>query len=260
MGEANAMTSPSPTEETVPPDVRPYMLELRFQASAAAHLFQSLEEKVKERKRLAEVIQRINRDGGPPPLEMERLEYQRHLKSMANLVGPILGDVQGFFAALGVIASILWPSERKFRDESDEAVNARVRRGAEIRRILGVREDSKLKTRTGRDEDVRGGLLHFDEMIDEFAQVQESDNFVPLDIGSSKLGTALARSKAVRWLDEDSLDLWVNGRQGNLRQLREELQRTVGKIQLSASLDFVSSARRAGDAFPFGMSLRVSSK
>ena len=226
------MTMPSPAEETIPPELRVYMLELRVQASAAAYLFQDLEVKITERKRLAEGIQRINRGGGPPPLEMERSSYERDVKTMTNLVGPILGDVQGFFSALGVIASILWPSQRSLRRETSEVVDLRLGRGAKIRRILGVHEDSILKTRTGGDEDVRGGLLHFDEMIDEFAQAHGNDTTVPLEIGSSALGTAVTRSTAVRWLDEDSLDLWVNGRKGNLRKLQEELQQTVGRIHL----------------------------
>jgi hypothetical protein len=228
-------------------------MELRFQGSAAERAFRSLEEHVAERKRLTEGIQRVHREGGPLPLQAEQESYKDQIGALANLIGPILGDIQGFLAAVGVIASILWPADRPFRGETSESVRSRVGLGAEIRGLLDIPSTSILNARTGGEEDVRGGILHFDEMIHQFISIRKSDSFVSFDIGSSALGTAVRRESAVRWLDEDTLDLWVNERRANLRSIEAELRRTVGRIQLTAEVSFVRSDRREGPPFPFGL-------
>ncbi|HEY1197692.1 MAG TPA: hypothetical protein VGG32_03070 [Thermoplasmata archaeon] len=238
-----------------PPELNAYSMELKFQLSAAKSAFDSLEAHVAKRKELGREFNRAQREDYLPPLEEERRAfYAKHLIPIANLTGPILGDIQGFLAAAGVVNSILWPSAKKFR-ETDHDVEDRLKRGAEIRRLLSVDEDSILKSRTGREEDVRGGFLHFDEMIDEFLQTHPSEDFVSFDIGSAAEGTAVKRESAVRWLDEDSLELWVNGRQANLRDVLNELLRTLGRIQLSGTVAFRMAPRRTGGPPAPGMAL-----
>lgn len=232
--------------------LNPYSMELRFQLLVAKAAFESLESHIKTRQELGREFNRANRENPPPPLELEQKEfYARYLTPITNLTGPILGDIQGFLAAGGVIASILWPSAHRFHNESKGAVTSRLARGAEIRELLGVTEGSILNSRTGGDDDVRGGFLHFDEMIDEFKRIHPGEDFVSFDIGSGSSGTSVRRSSAVRWLDEDTLELYVNGRHGNLRDLWNEIYRVLGRIQISSTVQlFVGGRREAGPPAP----------
>ena len=243
-----------------PRHLNPYSFELRLQFSAASSAFKSLEARIAERKRIAAKIQLIHRNGGPSPLAMERDEFRGLVDSMVNLVGPILGDVQSFLAAVGVVSSILWPADRPFGKESSDSVQKRVAIGAEIRKLVGVSDDSILNASTGKGRDIRGGLLHFDEMMNAFRSTHPEGDFVSFDIGSAKNGTAVRRGEAVRWLDEDTLDLWVNGRDGNLRELLEELQRTVGRIQLTAKGTAQIGPHRQGEPLSFGLAFGFQDK
>ena len=237
-----------------PRSLNAYSMELKFQLSAAASVFESLESHIAKRKELAREFNRAQREDYVLPLEAEQHAFiEEHTLPIANLAGPILGDIQGFLAAAGVVNSILWPTRKKFRGETDRDVEQRLQRGNEIRQLLGVGEDSILNARTGREEDVRGGYLHYDEMIDEFLQTHPEEDFVSLDIGSATEGTSMKRGSAVRWLDEDTLDLWVYGRHANLRQIRNELVTVLGRIRLSTHLTLQMGPRREGGPPALGM-------
>ncbi len=230
-------------------------MELKFQGSAAANAFRSLEAKLSERRTLAREFRQASHDEYVPPLELEQQAFvQRWIPPLGNIAGPILSEVQAFLAATGVIASILWPSPRRFRTESEPTVRERIARGAEIRALLGISEESILRTRTGGEEDARGGLFHFDEMIDEFARSMSGRTFVSFDIGSAAEGTAQMRAQAVRWLDEDTLDLWVNGRSTNLRSIKDELERVLGHLSSNAVVRLVMRRDSDHQVASFGMS------
>jgi hypothetical protein len=246
---------------SIPRRLQPYLMELKFQGSAAASAFRSLESKLADRRALGAEFRRASREEYVPPLEQEQQAFaQRYIAPLGNTTGPILGEVQSFLAATGVIASILWPSQRPFHGEPAAAVAARVHRGGELRQLLDVRDDSILRARTGGREDARGGFLHFDEMIDEFTQERRDGTFVSFDIGSEAEGTAMRRPNAIRWLDEDTLHLWVNGREANLREIKNELERVLGRITSNATVRFVrdSSGRHRPSSFgmSFGTDLR----
>jgi len=232
-------------QEEWPPYLNAYSMELRFQLSAAKSALDSLEAFLARRKDLGKEFNRAQREDYVPPPEAERRAFLvRHLLPIANLSGPILGEIQGFLAAVGVVTSVLWPTAKKSRGESDRSLETRLARGAEIRRLLEVDEHSPLRSRTGREDDVRGGFLHFDEMIDEFHRVHPGEVFVSFDIGSAASGTASNRELAVRWLDEDTLELWVNGRSANLREIWKELVRVLGRIQIIPSVSLKMGPRR----------------
>ena len=230
-----------------PAQLNAYSMELKLQLSAATSAFDSLEAHIAKRKELATEFNRAQREDYVPPLEAEQRAFiQQHTLPIANLAGPIIGDIQGFLAAAGVVNSILWPSPRKFRGETDEFVELRLQRGSQIRDLLGVGDESILNSRTGGDDDVRGGFLHYDEMIDEFLRAHPGEDFVSLDIGSASKGTSIRRGLAARWLDEDTLDLWVNGRLANLRGIRDELMRVLGRIQIVTNLTIQMGPSRDG--------------
>jgi hypothetical protein len=240
-------------EKLWPDHLVPYAFELRFQLSAAETAFKSLERRIQERRRIALEIQEVRRTGGPPPLQMERQAFNDLFWKMANMAGPILGDIQAFLAASGVVTSVLWPRPTPFGKESAQIVADRVARGKEICQFVGVVDDSILNTRTGGPDDVRGGFLHFDEMLEQFRRDHPTMKFVAFDIGSRAEGTSIRRADAVRWFDEDTFDLWVNGRSGNLRAIREELVRIGRRVTIKAELTMVHSGRNDKDPPPFGM-------
>jgi hypothetical protein len=215
----------------------PYSIELKFQGSAAASAFKSLERRVAERRELAREVAAQIRDG-VPPLQLEQEAFEAKVRAIANAVGPILGDIQSFLAAVGVIESILWPSEARQRRESDGEVQARVERGRAIRDLLGVENTSPLQTTNRGEDDARGGLLHFDEMIDGFIREGGAGKYVSLEIGSAAERTAVLRAGAIRWLDEDTLELWVYGRHRNLREVETALRATIGKIEMRGNVQW----------------------
>lgn len=246
------MTDKEGTE--ISPRLTPYLMELKFQLLAAKTALDGLETNIEKRKNLAREFNRATHEDGVPALEVERRQFfERHLKPIANLTGPILGDVQGLLSAAGVIASILWPSARKFRDESDETVDARIRQGAEIRSLLSVNDESILNSRTGGGTDVRGGFLHFDEMIDHFLRNHPGEDFIGFDLGSDAAGTTVRRSEAVRWLDEDTLELYVNGRSANLREIWDEISRVVGRLETWSVVQLRRGPRRGDSPTAAGM-------
>ncbi len=252
------MTLPSTPREQqpIPGHLLAYAIEIRIQGSAAEASFQSLERHLAERRTLGKRISQINRDGGPLPLQLERAEFEKLFRDFGNLIGPILGDIQSFLAAVGIVASILWPSIQPRRGVTKERIAHRMGRAQEIRQILSVSENSPIRTRTRGRDDARGGLLHFDEMVEEFIATHPSRKVVTFDIGSSRAGTDSGRSDAIRWLDEDTLDLWVNGRRSNLREVREGLQQTLSHLNISGRVDYIftNAPLPTGDV-PIGFSV-----
>lgn len=251
-------TQTGPMGGALPQRLQPYLMELKFQGSAAVSAVRSLESKLAERRSLAAEFRRASRDEYVPPLEQEQQAFaQRYVVPLANTAGPILAEVQSFLAATGVIASIFWPSQRRGRGVSAASFEARLRRGSELRQLLGVLENSILGARTGGEEDARGGFLHFDEMIDEFMRSSSEGTFVSFDIGSEAEGTAARRQNAVRWLDENSLELWVNARRANLRELKAELERVLGRITANATVLLARDSTGRRRPASFGMSYRT---
>ncbi len=233
MPEASPMPWPSWTS--------PYAIELKFQLLAADVAFKSLESRIADRKAIFSEIAGELKAGGPPPIKVEQEAFRRKVQKSANLAGPILGDVQSFLAAVGVVESILWPSEAHYRDETAADRAARIERGKTIRNLLRVPDGSPLETTTRGEDDARGGMLHFDEMIDEMVRGRGAQGNVSLEIGSAERGTATRRDEAIRWLDEDTLELWVGGRHRNLRDVHKALFDTL-KFETCGELSFSRSA------------------
>jgi hypothetical protein len=225
----------------------PFIGEIRVQCSAAAYAFKSLEARIEERRNLGREISEAIRAGGPPPLELEQKEHEAKVLRFLNTFAPILADIQGFLAATGVVASILFPSLQPRKGVSTAQLAERKKRGKELCAALGVDESSVLRVRTGGTEDARGGLFHFDEMIEEFVTQNHPKSLVTFDIGSAMGGTPMRRKAAIRWLDENSLDLWVNGRHAKLREIRKEIQRVGSHIRSDASISWVRTKEAMRD-------------
>jgi hypothetical protein len=242
----------------LPADLAPFVSEILLQISAAESAFRSLERNLEVRKDLGKRISEIDRAGGPQPLELEQRQYGQLIADIANIAGPILGDIQSFLAAVGIISDVLWPSPLRRKGVTTAMMENRVARGARIRLTLSVSEESSLRIRTGGSEDARGDFLHFDQMVEEYSRTHPGPTLVTFDIGSSATGTDVDRSRAIRRLDEDSLDLWVKERSSNLRGLLQELRQISSRIRFRWSVGFTrSTAPRGPAAIPIGVAITV---
>jgi hypothetical protein len=247
--------TPEAVPPPVPPELQPYLAEIRIQLSAANAAFVSLEARIAKRKEVARRISRILAAGGPPPLTLEREEFEGLVRELANQPPRILSDVQGFLAAIGVIAKLLWPSPVRRGGASEEKVAKRLARGESLRRLLEVDPESVLKIRGGNEEDVRGGMLHFDEMLDDALDSGGSGPIETFYVGSSKEGTMPEPKKAIRRFDEDSLELWVGDRRGELRAYLEAARRVGTRIQSKAKLSYIVNDGASRER-PIGIGMR----
>lgn len=253
--------SSNPAAQPFPPDYAPFAMELRIQGAAAEMAFKSLEAHLDRRRELARSLAEIFQRGGPPPLKLEQEAFQRDWQEYANLIGPILGDLQSFFSAVGVVASILWPSTQPRRGVSKERMAARIARGEWLREKLQVPATSSLRMRTGDGSDARGGLLHFDEMVEEFERPAGTQALVTFDVGSSEVGSDTERGKAIRWLDEDKLVLWVNKRSRNLREVLTDLRAVVGRVNINAQFRPIwKPGATTPDTPPMGVTFAVGTR
>ena len=225
--------------ETV--DFPVYAVELRFQGAAAKMAFDHLTAAVDRRRELGEKLRAIRKAGGPVPLEAEQNDYRAMAMEMLNLVPRILEAVQSFLVAAGVISMLLWPDPRPRGNVSAEVLVLRERRGEYFRKRLNVGDDSALRKLRVKRTDARGGLVHYDEMLEEFSGLTSSDDLVTFEVGSlARLPGAWAPAATVRWLDDETLTLNVNGRETQLRPLLDEIGRVVGQIQVSGKEGLVA--------------------
>jgi hypothetical protein len=222
----------------------PFMIEIRFQGSAAKRAFVRLEELLAERRALGIELRRIREAGGPLPLQAELADYGEKAKRMANMIPWILESLQSYLVAAGILASILFPDERTRPGVTPDRIRVRVTRGAELRRILSAGAESPLAALQVRATDARGGLVHYDEMIEDFLGV--GDELVTIQIGSFSTGAPLVRTDTVRRLDEDTLVLNVNGRETPLRALLDEIRRIASQIQVNGTETLVQGGHYPG--------------
>ncbi len=209
-------------------------MEVRFQAVCAEKAFEAIEQCLARRRELTQEIARLE-----PYVEhgltAERDALLARSQDMVNETGLTLLHLQAFLSAAGVLSSVFWPSlvhataaERK----------ARVERSACLRGRFEVGDESPLHIRTGKSGDARGGLLHVDEMLEDYAARHRSDALTILDVGRSESRDGWDPDGALRTLDEVTMVLRVNGRSCDLLKLRDEIRRVGSKIALTGNLSW----------------------
>ncbi len=243
---APAVTVPreSTPGKPVPPSA--FLFEIRAQCRIAHQAFQEIEGELTgsrvARRAMVEEVEAASRiNPGPATGSLKDA-----IGTEANRSVRLLGLVQTMLAAAGIVSTALWPSKSRAGGTTEAGLAKRQSRGEVLRRLFEVGDDSPLAFRDLREKDVRGGMLHFDEMIDQFASIHPGQQVRSLDIGALEAANGWSPEAALRSLDENTLVLRVQGtppRTCDLRALDTELVRIGSRIQMSAT---VSTVRRPG--------------
>jgi hypothetical protein len=253
-GRARSAPSPAPAPPNPSGNRRPrtppaglpgaFLFEIRAQCTIAHRAFKDIERELTEsraaRRAMVEAIEEASQTSpGPATGELKDAIQRETGRSIL-----LLGLIQAMLAAAGVVSTSLWPSKSKAGGVTELELTQRQGRGNALRQLLEVPDDSPLAFRDLREKDARGGMLHFDEMIDQFSANHPGEQVRSLDFGVLEAGADWSPGSALRSLDEETLILRIQGRPPrtcDLRALDAELLRVGGRVQISAT---VSSVRR----------------
>jgi len=122
--------------------------------------------------------------------------------------------IQNFLVATGNISKIFWPSEQKYEE-----------RGVELRQILGIKEDSPLKSRTFRNH-----FEHFDDRLEKWARSSQRKNFADSNIGPSNMISGLDEGDYMRNFDTTSWALTFRGDKCKLKPIIKAIEDLYPKI------------------------------
>ncbi len=116
---------------------------------------------------------------------------------------------QAFLGATGNVSKLLWPTDAKYSA-----------RGDELRKILGVPDDSPVAPRTFRNH-----FEHFDERLEEWAAKSKRKNFVDSNILGPQGIVGIDREDFLRNLDPTTLHLTFRGDAYDLATVEEALKK-----------------------------------
>jgi hypothetical protein len=226
------------------------LMEIQFQLGIMEKSFERLDHDIGLRRQIADRTSAIIHEGGPPPLEAEQREFRSLFVDQIAATGHILGDIQNVIAAAGIVASILWP-DRPHRKLTEEQSREREARGTNLRTKLGVDGDSLLNYKLAREKDVRGGLLHVDEMIEEISWEQGGDSLLTFVSGPISTIPKEVLDSTVRWFDEENYVLHVKDRELPLRVLLGEVRQIGRHLRLQAKVRLQLTKPGAPPPVPF---------
>lgn len=180
-------------------------------------------------------------------------QYVRRAKQRATEVYDKDSDSVEFFREMtalllhaGSLSRILWPpmtgkKEVRLRTKS---------RGAHLRRVLGVGDDSPLNDRT-----LRNHFEHFDERLDEWAELIGSGH--PMDLyffcggdhqgGQQALRDALRKEQLLRGFDPTTETIFFHGDPFDVHALLkavDDVRNAAGKRSNEAERELVEAARK----------------
>jgi hypothetical protein len=202
----------------------------------AARAYTNLERLLGERQSLMDRGSEIVRAGGPGPLQLEQENFANLQRDAADRLVDILLYLEAYLVAAGSISGLLFPTRR---DDPPGSALRRARRAEHLRGQLDVAEDSPLRIRATSGGDVRGGLVHIDEMIDVYGSAQGQADVLPFEVGREAVRGERIPGNFLRFLDDSTMVLKVGDRVANLRETRDEIRRIAGRIQLSATLSLL---------------------
>lgn len=116
-------------------------------------------------------------------------------------------SIQGLLIAAGNVSKLLWPGPEY---ES---------RGAALRQLLSVADDSVLAPRTFRNH-----FEHFDERLDAWVAGDEAHNFVDSNIGPTGMISGLDSKNFLRNLDTTEMAVTFRGDSYRLQPITTALQ------------------------------------
>ena len=242
--------SGGPSTLPAPPEVpryAAYVMELRLQASTGKVAFDHLTEAVARRRTVGERLREI-REANLMQLTAERAEYRgpRAGDGQPHSEDPRRAPVVPGFGRDHLLPPLAGPRGRHGTTEA--ALAARRERGEYFRRILEVSDESPLHQLRSRATDPRGGLVHYDEMLEDFIGAETDGELVTFQIGALRRETRGWRAgETVRWFDDESLTVHVNGREMPLNALLEEIRRIAGRVTITGREGLVLGTSAPGD-------------
>ena len=121
-------------------------------------------------------------------------------------------SVQAFLVAVGNISRILWPPDKRY-----------VARGKDLRRILGVSDDSLLSSRTFRNH-----FEHFDERLESWFVLPKPPGYADQCIGPLAFLGGLDRPHYLRNFASDKGLLFFMGKSYEVASVLAEVEKVCG--------------------------------
>ncbi len=151
--------------------------------------------------------------------EKSRWEYQ-----FIELISDALTQ---FFGACAMISKVLDPYPSRDGNDRNPTIARAVRRGEELREILGVTQSWKLLNR-----DLRDSIEHFDERIDERLGSGQDVDYLWEVRRTGNAPTPFDFDRGMRAFDPVSKRFRVAGDEGNLEDLVTELNELDKKVRI----------------------------
>jgi hypothetical protein len=127
--------------------------------------------------------------------------------------------IQSFLVAVGNISKIFWPSSSKYQ-----------KRGEELRKSLGIKDDSSIKPRNFRNH-----FEHFDERLKNWATSSKKHNFVDSNIGQFNMITGIDQKDFLRNFNPTSWTLIFRGDKYELKPVIEDIYDLYPKVSVKAN-------------------------
>ena len=150
--------------------------------------------------------------------EKSRWEYQ-----FVELISDALTQ---FFGACAMISKVLDPYPSRDSDDRNLTIARAVRRGEELRELLGVTRSWKLLNR-----DLRDSIEHYDERIDERLESGQDVDYLWEVRRTGNAETPFSFDRGMRAFDPVTKRFRVGGDEGNLEDLVNEMNDLGKKVR-----------------------------
>ena len=153
--------------------------------------------------------------------------------------------IQSFLVAVGNISKIFWPPYEKYQKEGNKKIKKgeieeakklmeraeKMRiRGEELRKSLGIKEDSPIRPR-----DFRNHFEHFDERLEKWATSSKRHNFVDSNIGPPNMISGIDLEDYLRNFDDRSWTLTFRGDEYELKPIIKAIYDVYPKVSDEAN-------------------------
>ena len=154
--------------------------------------------------------------------------------------------LQSMLTSAGIVSWILWPNPKKYGSEPEDRRRRRVARGDVLRAMLDVPDDSPLHVIPKGADDVRGGLLHVDEILDDYVARFPDQGVDSFAFGTLDPALGWDPAKVVRVLDDSRWVARIGDRQIELTHIDSELSRVANRLRADLKVTTLEIPRMGG--------------
>lgn len=128
--------------------------------------------------------------------------------------------IQNFLVAVGNMSKVIWPINQKYEN-----------RGKELRRSLGIKDNSPIQTRNFRNH-----FEHFDERLEKWATSSKRHNFIDSNIGPvSKMVGIRDQEDCLRNFNPTSWTLTFRGDKYDLKPIIDAVDELYPEVSTEAN-------------------------